>query len=126
MGNIITSNGLCACPKKTEAIVNIPTPTSKQELMRFLGMVPYLAQFIPNESTLSAPLRELLKKDVPWYWEHKQNVSFNALKKALVCAPLLQFYDVTKPVLIQTDASQSGLGSCLLQDRHLWPMPHAL
>jgi len=31
-------------------------------------------------------------------------------------SPVLAFYDVTKPVTIQSDASQCGLGACLVQD----------
>ena len=37
------------------------------------------------------------------------------LKQALTNSPVLQDFNPDKPVTIQTDASQSGLGSCLLQ-----------
>ena len=38
------------------------------------------------------------------------------MKKALTSTPVLQYYDVKKPVCIQCDASDGGLGAGLLQD----------
>ena len=34
--------------------------------------------------------------------------------EALTKQPILQYYDVNKPVTIQADASQNGLGACLM------------
>lgn len=115
MGNIVTADGLRPCPKKTDAIINMPTPTDRPSLMRFLGMVKFLSSFLPDESTLTAPLRGLLKKDVPWYWEHEHDKAVSNIKAALARPTTLHFFDPAKPAVIQTDSSQSGLGSCLLQ-----------
>ena len=38
------------------------------------------------------------------------------MKKALTTTPALSYYDVMKPVVIQCDASDSGLGAALLQN----------
>ena len=43
-------------------------PTSKEALQCFLGMLTYLAKFIPNLSQTAAPLRALLEKDAEWQW----------------------------------------------------------
>ena len=69
---------------------------------------------MPHESVTTAPLRNLLKKDAKWDWQPEHDQAIDKLKKALTSNPVLAFYDVTRPVTIQADASQSGLGACLL------------
>ena len=116
MGNFVTANGLKPDDKKINAIVNMPVPDDVPSLQRFLGMTKYLSQYIPNESTITAPLRTLLKQDAKWEWKPEHNIAIAELKNALVTSPTLAFYDVSKPVTIQADASKSGLGACLLQE----------
>jgi len=116
MGHIVSAEGLRPCPNKIAAIHNMPSPSDKSSLMRFLGMVKYLAQFIPGESTLTAPLRDLLKKDAPWQWSYEHDKAISSIKEALSHPVSLHFFDVSKQVMIQADASQSGLGACITQD----------
>ena len=116
MGNLVSAEGLKPDPKKVEAIVNMPKPSDVAALQRLLGMVKYLSQYIPHESVTTAPPRNLLKKDAKWDWQHEHDQAIDKLKKTLTSNPVLAFYDVTRPVTIQADASQSGLGACLLQD----------
>lgn len=68
LGHIITAAGQRADDTKIKSIVDMPTPEDKQSLQRLLGMTKFLAQYIPNEASLTAPLRQLLKKDVAWQW----------------------------------------------------------
>ena len=117
MGNKVTANGMMPDPSKIEAIVNLPVPNDRQSLQRLLGMVKYLSTYIPNESAITAPLRMLLKDGVEWNWNHEHDKALDTIKLALTQQPVLKFYDVTKPVTIQTDASKDGLRSCLLQDK---------
>ena len=118
MGNIITPDGLKPDPDKIKSIVEIPKPENKEELRRFLGMVNYLSQFIPNMSQVNAPLRDLLKREIQWVWGSEHDRALQQLKQSLTSQPLLKFFDVNKPVRIQTDASQRGLGACLFQQDH--------
>jgi len=118
MGHIISEHGLSSDPEKVEAILNMPIPHNKESLSRFLNVVKYHSQFIPKESMITAPLRALLKKDAEWMWHEVHTKAINKLKSILSSYPVLQFYDVTKPVTIQTDSSKEGIGSVLMQEGH--------
>lgn len=78
-------------------------------------MVKYLAQYIPHESTWTAPLRQLLKQDADWIWQPEHDDALEKIKNILTQGPVLQYYNVNNQVTVQADASQSGLGACLLQ-----------
>ena len=67
-------------------------------------------------STLTEPLRVLLKQEVHWHWEEQQEKALNEIKKFLISKAVLSYYDVNKPVKLSVDASQSGLGAVLIQD----------
>ena len=62
LGYVVSYNKIAKCPTKTQAVVNLPRPESTDEIKRFLGMITYYSKFIPNVSTLTFPLRQLLEK----------------------------------------------------------------
>ncbi|CAB4025806.1 retrotransposon-like family member retr-1 [Paramuricea clavata] len=85
-------------------------PGNKTDLQRFLGMINYLARYIPDLSTRTMPLRKLLDQKVLWMWNNEQE-----LKELVSSEPVLKFYDPNKPIKISTDANRSGLGAVLQQ-----------
>ena len=94
----------------------MPSPADRPALLRLLGMVNYMSKFIPNPADLTQPLRELLHKEVEWYWSERQEKPFQAIKEKLTSDATLQYYDVEKPTTVSVDALSSGLGACLLQE----------
>ena len=123
MGHILSQQGQQPDPEKIEAISNMPKPQDKQAVQRLLGMIKFLAPYIPNESDITAPLRDLIKEGNAWQWDTQQDEALSNIKRALTSDPVLAFYDPEQPVTIQADASQSGLGACLLQ--HGKPIAYA-
>ena len=116
LGHILTQDGIKVDENKVFAIKNMPIPQNKEELMRFLGMVTYLTKFIPTMSTITAPLRRLLEKDIEWLWMNQHTDAVNHLKDLISNAPILAYFDVNKEVTIMADASKYGLGAVILQE----------
>ena len=116
IGHVLSSEGLKPDYEKLKAVEQMKAPQSKKELQHFLGFVQYLAKFLPNMSAVSAPLRELLHKDIEWHWDIQQENSFQTLKKMCVNAPVLAYYDKTKPIVLTVDSSSKGLGAAITQE----------
>ena len=91
-------------------------PQTSLNFQKFLGLVTYLSPFIPGLSTLTAPLRELLKKDTDFIWNCTYDTILEQIKEAVVSDTTLRYFDPSLPVTIKVDASQAGLGAALLQN----------
>ena len=116
IGHILTDEGLKVDESKVEAIMKMPAPTDIAALKRILGMVGYLAKFLPHLSDVCEPLRQLDRKDVEWCWLEQHQDALTKIRELITAAPVLAYYDVKREVTIQCDASQSGLGAVLLQE----------
>ena len=80
MGLIYDKEGARPNPQRVEAIEAIEAPQSLQE---FLGIATYMAPFIPKLSMLTAPLRELMKKDAEFEWTPSHQAAFINIKKMM-------------------------------------------
>lgn len=115
LGVIINADGIKVNPDRILAIKNFQKPENKKAVLRFLGMIKYLSPFIPNVSMHTTHLRELTK-NTKFTWTDECDSEFQMLKNLLSQTPTLCYFDPMKPIVIQTDSSQSGIGSCLLQN----------
>lgn len=115
-GMLYTSSGVKPDPEKVIAIQNMEPPKDKKELHTFLGMVNYLAPFMPNLASHTAPLRELLRDNVDYQWSPSHTRAFDILKCQISTETTLSYYDRSKAVVLQVDASSKGLGAVLLQE----------
>ena len=115
-GNLYSKNGVRADPRKVEAIRNLNAPQNIAELQSLLGMITYLASYIPKLSEHTAPLRELLSKQNDFQWNHEQQAALEKLKNIICQATTLTYFNPDRPVIIQVDASQKAVGAALTQD----------
>ena len=105
----------------------------------FLGLASYYQRFIPKFAKIAQCLHELvgptsnkykkargqmkgklaaspkmsIPKEFKWMPEHQQ--ALDALKEALVTAPILGYCDFNREFVLETDASLQGLGAVLSQ-----------
>ncbi|PFX12349.1 Retrovirus-related Pol polyprotein from transposon 17.6 [Stylophora pistillata] len=115
LGHMITAEGIKPDPKKIEAITDTPTPSNKTEVQHFLGMITYLDKFLPHLSDETAPLRQLLEKDVEWHFEEHHHHAVQWLKNLVTSTPILTYYDPNLPLRITADPFKSGLEAVLEQ-----------
>ena len=101
---------------KVKDIVNLPPPTNRKEILRFLGASGYYRRFCKNFSDVAMPLTKLLAKKSKFCWSEKCDEAFNEIKNMLVNAPVLRMPDYSKPFMLYVDASQWGVGGVLMQD----------
>ena len=106
------------CPKKIQSITEMTPPIDKQQLASFIGMVTYMGNLIPHLSHHTESLRAMLKQEAMFHWDEMANASFQKIKDLIAKTgnQPLRYYDQTKPVTVQADASQRGLGACLIQE----------
>uniref|UniRef100_A0A671UA44 ribonuclease H n=1 Tax=Sparus aurata TaxID=8175 RepID=A0A671UA44_SPAAU len=128
LGHIISDQGVATDPAKIEAVAKWPRPSQVSELRSFLGFASYYRRFVEGFAKLASPLHKLVAKlagtkskkgsgqEFQAAWTLQCEESFEALKSKLTSAPVLAFADFSRPFILETDASHSGLGAVLSQE----------
>ena len=113
LGHTIDAQGLHPSEDKLKAIRDAPAPENVTQLRSFLGLILFYARFIPNHSTLLAPLNDLLRQDAQWKWTSKENKAFQTAKDTLLNSQTLVHYDDRLPLYLACDCSSYGAGAVL-------------
>jgi len=118
LGYIVSQEGLSTDPEKVAAVADFPRPATVTQIKRFVGLVGWYRRFIPDFSTLTAPITALMqgkRKSNPIEWTSDAEASFNEIKKRLSSAPVMAAPDFAREFIVQTDASNTGVGAVLSQ-----------
>lgn len=96
---------------KVEAVISFPTPQTKKQVKAFFGLTGYYRTFIPDFTSVVAPLTDLIKKQASNIvsWTKQCDEAFNRL-----CSS--QTSDFSKPFILQIHASDRGIGAILNQN----------
>lgn len=82
-------------------------------------MAGYYRKFVKGFGIISKPLTNLLKKGSLFVWHEEAEAAFQTLKEALISATVLALPNFHKHFVIETDASEKGIGAVVQQDGHL-------
>ena len=117
LGHCIIQQGVSPDPTKLTAVAEIPLPSNIKEVRTFLGLTGYYCRFIPNYATVAQPLTKLTSKEYcnNFVWTDECTAAFDKLKQLLCSAPILCYPDFDREFILQTDASDVGLGAVLSQ-----------
>ena len=113
LGHVVSAQGVSPDPEKTSQIESWPMPQSAKDVQRFLGLANYYRRFIKSFATIAKPLHRLTEKGVAFSWTPECENSFNLLKTQLTSAPTLTLPDWSRPFILDTDASDTGIGAVL-------------
>ena len=108
LGHVVGRQGLEYDPRKIEDVKSWPIPDCLKSVRQFLGFVGYFADH-------AEPLVALTGKDVPFIWRPACAAAFTDLRDTLVRAPILAFPTEHGDYILDTDASNFGLGGVLSQ-----------
>ena len=116
-GLYFDKEGVHPDPEKVADVKDMAAPKDAKGLQQFLGIATYMSPFIPHLSQHTADLRELTKKNSDFGWTASHQKAFKKVKDLICEEVTLSYFNPSKEVTLQVDASGKGLGATLLQDR---------
>ena len=121
LGHSVSIDGVDVLKNKVAAIKNLPIPTNRKELKRFLGLCNYYNRHIPKLAEVTAPLNEISggpksTNRKPLHLNETQIKSYNDTLNTLSNAVTLAFEDHEKPLIVYSDASDNHIVAVLEQE----------
>ena len=120
LGHHISALSIEADNKKTDRVLNWPVPKSATEVRGFLGLVRYIATFLPSIAHHTGVLSELTTKDSNKKfppWTPRYQMAFDTIKQIVTSRDCLTTIDFSKmpdhKIFVTTDASDKCSGAVL-------------
>ncbi|XP_078581557.1 uncharacterized protein LOC144864980 [Branchiostoma floridae x Branchiostoma japonicum] len=117
LGHVVGGGQIRPDEEKVRAVKEFPRPETKSDVRTFLGLTGYYRRFVPGYATIATPLTDLTKKRQPQavLWSEECERAFQVLKSHLCQEPVLKSPNFEETFILQTDASESGIGAVLTQ-----------
>ena len=115
LGHEVSQKEVATDPTKINQVAHWPVPQSVKDVQKFLGLASYYHRFVHNFASIAKPLHQLTEKTTTFEWMVECQTAFAELRHKLCTAPVLAFPDFTHPFILDTNASNTGIGGVLSQ-----------
>ena len=88
-----------------------PLPQCVTQMRSFLGLASYYRRFIEGFGQIAAPLTKMLENNRLFVWVDDAKNAFAELHTRLANAPILIYPEFNLPFLLDSDASDKGIGA---------------
>jgi len=113
LSHMITNAGIHACADKMQKIQDWRQPRNFHEVQIFLGLVQYLAHFMPDVTAYTSPLSTCVRNGRQFVWTPLLNKCFESIKVLACRAPVLKpiHMNNTNPIWVVCNGSKSGVSA---------------
>ena len=116
LGHIVSEEGVSTDPAKIRSVADWPVPRTIGQVRSFLGLSSYYRRFVRGFADIAKPLYTLTERsNQPFQWTSESEQAFQMLKEVLTRAPVLAYPTREDPFVLDTDASNKGIGAVLSQ-----------
>ena len=113
LGVIIGEDRVRMEKEKVQGVIEWQVPRSMKDVQKFLGLANYYRWFVKDFARIAKPLHEMMRKEMKWSWEERQQKAFEELKKRFTIKPVLVTPDLDKEMRVEVDASDFAIGEVL-------------
>ncbi|GJX95497.1 reverse transcriptase domain-containing protein [Tanacetum coccineum] len=120
LGYMISLEGIKPCPEKTEAVLQLPSPRTINEVQSLNGKLASLNKFLSKSAERSLPLFKTLKKCIKksdFHWTPEAEQAFKKLKQHLSELPLLVAPKPNEELIVYLSATHGAISVVLMTER---------
>ena len=112
LGHVIDDNGIHAELDKMRWIREWRIPWNYNEVQKFLGLMQYLALYMPDIMSYTTPLSGLVQNNRIFQWTPLLDKCFQSIKAIAMWSPILKpvDFDRNESVWVIMDGSWTGIG----------------
>ena len=114
LSHIIDDWGIHVDADKMQRIREWRCPRTFNNVQCFLGLVQYLAHYMPDISAYTTPLSGCVRNSRPFEWTPLLEKCFESIKTLACKAPILKLID-PDPIWVITDGAKAGVGAVYRQ-----------
>lgn len=115
LGHLVNGDTVKPDPSKIQTLINQSLPKTMKQLQSFLGFVNHYSRYIPDFSSLVAPLYRLTSKARKFKLERSDQEIISKLKSVLARDCMLAIFNPTAPIRLLVDASNIAVAGILEQ-----------